>query len=164
MFMQFEGKAFSFDHCWEELRIHDKWKDTVKGLASKTKKKGKTIANAPSNVNQEGETGESSTPASTPRPTGVKKEKEKEAIKRNWEQSMKNEAEFLAETKKKTKYLEELMLIEKEKRKEVRRKLDYEIIYKDTSDMDDITLQFHTMEKKKNILEKNDGGKRNRRR
>ncbi|KAI9489072.1 hypothetical protein BDB00DRAFT_791332 [Zychaea mexicana] len=105
MYLKFETKPFSFEHCWEVLLKHDKWGTKAKEFsdkrsAPKKDKKGKNhegSAAAP-NVVQEGVDGGSSSSCKR-RDTGNKKAKEQEALKRSYEQAMNNELEFLAETK-----------------------------------------------------------------
>ncbi|KAI9494961.1 No apical meristem-associated C-terminal domain-containing protein, partial [Zychaea mexicana] len=156
----FEKKQFAFELCWETLRSFDKWNDKLEEMKAKkntpadNNKKGKGKAPAVSNVGQEGDNGESSTAQSTnKRPDGNKKEKARTELKRDFDEAMKNQAAFLEETRKKSRYLEQLVAVEKRKAKDDRKERDEKIMAVDPSQLDPVRRQFFEI-RQKQILER----------
>ncbi|KAG2227389.1 hypothetical protein INT45_004345 [Circinella minor] len=151
MYIRFERKPFLFEHCWEVLRADEKWKSRVKDfkdkqMAFKTNKdKNKEVSAGPLTVTLVDEGAESSSNANS-LPAKQKTAEEQEALKRKINQALENELEFLIETKKKRKYLHQLVV-------EEQRKNDYNIMAMDLSKLDHISRQYFENEKRK-ILKK----------
>ncbi|KAI9491133.1 hypothetical protein BDB00DRAFT_874667 [Zychaea mexicana] len=130
--------------CWETLRSFDRWNDKLEEMK----------APAAFNVDQEGENGESSTAQPTnKRPDGNKKGRVRTELKRDFDQAMKKQAASLEETRKKSKYLEQLVAVEKRKAKDDRKERDEKIMAVDPSQLDPIRRQFYEIWQKQ-ILER----------
>ncbi|KAI7846826.1 No apical meristem-associated C-terminal domain-containing protein [Circinella umbellata] len=161
MYSRFEKKPFGLEHCWAVLRGDEKWKSRAKELkdkqtASKKKKeKKKEVSPAAPNVAPADQDADTSSGAK-PQPVGNKKAKEQEAYKRKLDQALEHEWEFLKESKKRTKYLEELVMERKKETKEKKneakedqRRNDYNIMSMDLSKLDPLRRQYFEHEMKK---------------
>jgi hypothetical protein len=97
MYHSIHGGSFNFQHCWNILRFHPKWKQTVSEGVKKRKRK--TVAQessyTPDSIHLGDDNGSPSVIVDLERPIGKKAQKERERTRRRQDQMSANLAEVI---------------------------------------------------------------------